>query len=233
MSDSAVTIGTDPGTQVAIIDLKSLVPSDLAKAQEIAKGIKVDDSSAIMQYGMGAQTKISGFADSMLNQIRSKDAGDVGESLSNLMFKIKDVDVGGLTSDHHGIFQTLLNKVEHFMAKYEKLETQIDKIIDELNNSRMTLLCDITMLVSLNESDLRTGLDGNHPGELEIVELLGEAFESLHKIVELLCLDWIRRSLGSCLHLGKNVGIEVIELDLTSGNENVEIMKILGVFWKS
>ena len=64
-----------------LIDLAKLPPEDLARAKDIARGISIDDSQSIVQYGVGAQSKISGFSDTMLEQIRSKDAGFVGDSL--------------------------------------------------------------------------------------------------------------------------------------------------------
>jgi uncharacterized protein YaaN involved in tellurite resistance len=139
---------------VAVVDVSSLVPADLAKAKEIAKGISVEDSQSIVQYGVSAQAKISGFADTMLNQIRTKDAGEVGAALTSLVFKIKEVDVGSLASDHKGFFASLVNAAERFMARYTKLETQIDKIVNDLNDSKMTLLRDITMLDQLYQKNV-------------------------------------------------------------------------------
>jgi uncharacterized protein YaaN involved in tellurite resistance len=148
MSDTALQ-GAQP-----VMDLTKLPAEDLAKAREIAKGITVEDSQSIVQYGLGAQSKISGFADTMLEQIRSKDAGYVGDVLSGLVLKIKEVDVGSLGSG--GGFLSaipliggLVDSVRKFMARYEKLSVQIEKIVQELDSSRMTLLRDITMLDNL------------------------------------------------------------------------------------
>ncbi len=127
---------------------------DTAKAREIAKTISIDDSQAIIQYGVGAQSKVSSFADTMLGQIRSHDTGYVGESLTSLMFKIKEVNVGSLSESRQNWLNTLLNGVQRFMARYQKLETQIEKIIDKLGEARMTLLRDITMLDQLYEKNL-------------------------------------------------------------------------------
>jgi uncharacterized protein YaaN involved in tellurite resistance len=147
MSDTPAAAAT---TDLTVpIDLKALPPETLAKARDIAKGIKIDDSNAIVQYGIGAQKNIAGFADSMLQSIRVKDAGDVGQSLTDLMFKIKDAGVGDLSSEKKGFLSGLFGGIQRFIAKYEKLETQIDKIVDQLDSSRMNLLRDITMLDQL------------------------------------------------------------------------------------
>ena len=138
----------------APVNLKVFSPVDLEKARQIAKTIQFKDSNALVQYGVGAQANISSFATTVLQSVRVKDSGQVGESLTDLMFKIKDAGVGDLTSGKTGWFQSLADKAKRFMAKYEKLEDQIDKIVRELNNSRMVLLKDITMLDQLYAKNL-------------------------------------------------------------------------------
>jgi uncharacterized protein YaaN involved in tellurite resistance len=147
MSD---TPATATSTDLTVpIDLAALPPEVLTKAKDLAKSIKIEDSNAIIQYGVGAQKDIAGFADSMLQAIRVKDAGEVGQSLTDLMFKIKDAGVGDLTAERKGFFSNLFGGIQRFISKYEKLETQIDKIVDQLNSSRMNLLRDVTMLDQL------------------------------------------------------------------------------------
>jgi uncharacterized protein YaaN involved in tellurite resistance len=147
MSDTPATVAT---TDLTVpINLGALPPDLLSKAKDIAKSIKIEDSNAIIQYGVGAQKNIAGFADSMLQSIRVKDAGDVGQSLTELMFKVKDAGVGDLTAERKGFFTNLFGGIQRFIAKYEKLETQIDKIVDQLNSSKMNLLRDVTMLDQL------------------------------------------------------------------------------------
>ncbi len=138
MSDSVLTV-----------DTSAMSVQDLAKAKDFGKAIDPANSGSLIQFGVGAQSKISGFADTMLNQIRNKDSGEVGKALTDLVLKVKDVDVGGLTKDRRGFFAILANKFQRFIAKYEKLETQIDKIVDQLAKSRMMLLTDINMLDQL------------------------------------------------------------------------------------
>jgi uncharacterized protein YaaN involved in tellurite resistance len=147
MSD---TKAAAPGADLSLpVKLDALPPEVLAKAKEVAQSIKIDDSNAIIQYGVGAQKNISTFADSMLQTIRVKDSGDVGQSLTDLMFKIKDAGVGDLSSERKGFLSGLFGGVQKFIAKYEKVETQIDKIVDQLDSSRMNLLRDIAILDQL------------------------------------------------------------------------------------
>ncbi len=160
---------------------------DMTKAKAIAAGISIDDSQSIIQYGVGAQAKISGFADTMLGQIRSHDTGYVGESLTNLMFKIKDVKVDSLTTQNKNWFTDMINGVQRFMARYEKLETQIETIINELNDARMKLLRDITMLDQLYGKNMEYLKDLDlfiTAGQMKLDELRATKLPELEALVK-------------------------------------------------
>jgi uncharacterized protein YaaN involved in tellurite resistance len=139
------------------VDLATLAPEEQKRAAAIAEQINVSDSQALIQYGVGAQSKISGFADNMLTQLRAKDSGYVGDVLTNLVVKIKEVDAGSLTGKGGllgGLLGNLAGAFKRFIARYEKLSVQIEKIIDELDAARMTLLKDITLLDGLYAKNL-------------------------------------------------------------------------------
>lgn len=138
-------------------ELIVLAPEDQKRATAIAAQIDAADTQALIQYGTGAQSKISGFADSMLTQLRAKDSGYVGDVLTNLVLKIKEVDAGSLTGKGGflgGLLGNLAGAFKRFIARYEKLSVQIEKIIDELDAARMTLLKDITLLDGLYAKNL-------------------------------------------------------------------------------
>ncbi|MBO7485994.1 MAG: toxic anion resistance protein [Spirochaetaceae bacterium] len=165
----------------------SLKEEDMAKAKEIAKTIEIDNSQALIQYGIGAQSKISNFADSILNQVRANDSGYIGEDLTNLLMKIKDVNVNSLTNQKKGVLSNLFFSVDKFFTKYEKLSVQIEKIISQLNEARMQLLRDITMLDQmygknldyLNELDVYIVA-----GKMKIDEVRSTVLPELQKKVE-------------------------------------------------
>jgi uncharacterized protein YaaN involved in tellurite resistance len=146
----------------------TLSETDMVKARDIAKAIAIGDSQAIIQYGVGAQSKISGFADTMLGQIRSHDTGYVGETLTDLMLRIKDVKVDALDPTRRGILATLLGSVRRFIARYERIESQIGKIVGGLEDARMRLLRDIEMLDQLYAKNL------DYLRELDIYIAAGE-----------------------------------------------------------
>lgn len=133
------------------------IPLEQKEIEKIASSINIQDSQTVIQYGVGVQTKISDFSDTLLHGIRGKDAGHVGTSLSDLMLKIKEVDAGSL-SQKPGMFGKLFGGIKaqvlKVMSRYEKVSVQIDRIVDSLDKARMDLLKDITMLDKLYEKNL-------------------------------------------------------------------------------
>jgi uncharacterized protein YaaN involved in tellurite resistance len=137
-----------------VLDVNKLSDVEKKRVGEISTAIKHDDSQAVIQYGVGAQAKISDFADNILNQIRAKDTGEVGEVLTNLMLRVKDLNVGSLSTsggflEKIPIIGDLMNAAKKFAAKYDKISVQIEKIVDELTKARMDLLKDITLFDGL------------------------------------------------------------------------------------
>lgn len=145
--------------QLAQMDITMLPEEKRARVEAIMQEINVEDSKFVIQYGVAAQNHIASFADAILDQIRNKDADYIGEVLSDLMTKVKDIDVGGL-SNVDGLLSkipllgNLVDATHRFITRYEKLSTQIDKIEDELEKSRIQLLKDISILDSLFEKNL-------------------------------------------------------------------------------
>ncbi len=81
------------------ISMDDLTAEEKTKVEQITAQIDINDSQGIIQYGVGAQSNISNFADSILDQVKAKDAGDVGSTLSNLMLTVKDLDVDSLSNE--------------------------------------------------------------------------------------------------------------------------------------
>ncbi len=142
----------------ADVDVSKLTDDEKKKVEEITKQFQITNSQEIIQYGVGAQSKISSFADSILNQIRAKDAGYAGEVLTNLMLKVKEIDVDSLTSGSFvskiPLIGSFVSSAKKFAARYDKLSVSIEKIIDELTKARMELLKDITLFDNLYERNL-------------------------------------------------------------------------------
>lgn len=137
--------------------MSDLQPVKIEEAKKIATSIDLRDSQAVVQYGIATQVKISDFSDSVLQEIRNKDSGHVGEALTDLMTRIREVDAGSLGQQKSvlgRLFSNIKNQIARFMSRFEKLTGQIDQIVNKLETSRMSLIKDITMLDKLYEKNL-------------------------------------------------------------------------------
>ena len=136
-----------------------LTPEEKQKVDEIAKTIDISNSQQILQYGIGAQSNISSFADNILSQVRAKDSGYVGEIMTDLVLNIKDLEIDKLSQDK-GFLSKLpfvkgfVDSFKKFTEKYEKLDVQIEKISGQLDDARIKLLKDIGMFDMLYQKNL-------------------------------------------------------------------------------
>ncbi len=160
MENTAVSL-TQAQTQTQQLDemkiWESLSQEEQHMVSEVRDTIDITDSQAILQYGIQAQSSISGFSDTILSQIRAKDSGHIGEALTDLMVKVKELDVDSL-GESQGVFSKMFGnvkaKAKKFVIQYDKLSVHIDKIINELEKARMQLLKDVTLLDGLYDKNL-------------------------------------------------------------------------------
>ncbi|WP_404457699.1 toxic anion resistance protein [Sutcliffiella horikoshii] len=128
-----------------------------AKAIDIAKQIDPNDQHAISSYGVTAQNELSTFSNSILSHVQAKDAGPVGEVVSELMKKIKEVKPGELEPQKKSFFGKFFgsvnNSVQQLFAKYRKIGFEIDKISDQLESFKKVLQRDNIMLESLYDKN--------------------------------------------------------------------------------
>lgn len=145
-------------TSKDVVDISKLSTEELEKVEGIKSQIDVSDSQSILTYGVGVQREISTFSDNILNEVRTKDSGYVGTILTDMVYKIKDLNVDGLGNNNFmskiPFIGGLWDSVRKFMVGYEKLSVQIDKIIDELDSARMQMLRDITLMDAMYGKNL-------------------------------------------------------------------------------
>ncbi len=154
------------------VSLNDLTPEQKQKVDQIAASIDINDSQGIIQYGVGAQTNISSFADNVLEQVKAKDAGEIGKTLTDLMLTVKELDVESLSSESFmskiPLLGNLVSGAKRFVAQYQSIEHHIEEITDEMTKARMQLLKDITLLDSLYEKNK------DYMKELELYIIAGE-----------------------------------------------------------
>src|SRR5215813_7616576 len=126
--------------------------ADRDRIAAIKRNIDLADTTAVLQYGANVQTTIAEFADSALQTVTTKDSGEVGQRLTDLLLKIKGLDVESLTKKS-GLLKRLFGSVERairaFIGRYEKIGSEIDKIVLQLEAAKDGLLRDLVMLDKL------------------------------------------------------------------------------------
>ena len=123
---------------------------------EFNKKIDVQDTTQVLQFGAKAQAKISQFSDSVLEGAKTKDTGEVGDLLANLVAEIKSFDAG-ITAEPTGIakiFYSVKKELDKIIAKYGKIEGNIDQIEGKLENHKLQMLKDITIFDTMYEKNL-------------------------------------------------------------------------------
>ena len=123
---------------------------------EFNSKIDVFDSTQVLQYGAAAQKKISDFSDSVLEDVKTKYTGDVGNLLSSLVAEIKSFDrsVGEEPKGIIRIFSTAKKSVDKIIAKYSKIESNIDVIEKGLEKDKVQMLKDITIFDTMYDKNL-------------------------------------------------------------------------------
>ena len=123
----------------------------------MVKEMNINDSTFVISYGAKILKDLAQFSDKVLSHVTVKDSGEVGNIVSELMIKIKEVDAdslmqkGGLSSIP--VIGTLFNKAKKFVVQYEKVSIQIEKITQQLDKAQIQLIKDITMLAGLYEKN--------------------------------------------------------------------------------
>ena len=135
-------------------DLDDSVLSDEERRQvdEFAKQIDLHNSTAILQYGVGTQKKMADFSGSALENVKTKDLGEVGDMLSDVVTQLKGFDEE--EKGFLGIFKKPTQKLETMKAKYSKAETNVNKICEALEDNQVQLLKDISILDKMYELNL-------------------------------------------------------------------------------
>lgn len=144
-----IEISQEPET----MDDNILSPEERQMVSEFAEQINLDDSNAILQYGAGTQKKMADFSESALEKVKSKDLGEVGELLSDVVVELKGFDANeekGL----FGFFRKGKNKVEALKARYNKVEANVEDICRVLEGHQVQLMKDIAVLDKMYEANM-------------------------------------------------------------------------------
>lgn len=134
-------------------------PEEKAKISEIKNSIDFTNTQSTVQYGVGAQRRLTEFTDSILDNVRSKDGGQVGELLSDLVVEVNSLDPSSLTNDSGFLsklpgIKNAIKGLKKLAERYNKAEVQIDKIEAALEKARMDMLKDISVFDIMYQQNL-------------------------------------------------------------------------------
>ena len=158
--------------------------------EEFNKKINVEDATQVLQYGAKAQTKISQFSDSVLEDVKTRSTGEVGDLLADLVGEIKSFDSDIANTNKTGLgklFTSVKKQLEKLIAGYEKVEVNIDKIEAGLEKHRLQMLKDITIFDTMYEKNLEYFKELSLyiiAGEKKIEELRNVTLPELQKVAE-------------------------------------------------
>ncbi len=138
-------------TDKPVFDESILSPEEKKIVDDFANQIDLNKSNQILQYGVGAQKKIADFSEAALNNVRTKDLGEIGEMLTGVVTELKSFDVEEEEKGFLGMFKKSSNKLATMKSKYDKAEVNINKITGVLETSQIQLLKDIAMLDKMYE----------------------------------------------------------------------------------
>ena len=133
----------------------NLTPEELRQVEAFAKQIDISNTGAILNYGVGTQKKLADFSEKAIDNIRTKDMGEVGDMLSGLVTQLRDFDEEeeeekGL----FGIFKKKAKKVEEIRVRYAKVEDNVQAVSDELEKHQVQLLKDADLMDRMYDLNL-------------------------------------------------------------------------------
>ncbi|MDR0917046.1 MAG: toxic anion resistance protein [Oscillospiraceae bacterium] len=144
---AAAAVAAEEPAPVAKLDLSQLSEEEQKIVISFADQIDVRDTNAVLTYGAAAQHNIASFSETTLDNVRTKDMGEVGDMLTSLVVQLKGFNYGD--EEKKGIFgigKKVRNKMETMKTQYDACEKNVDKIAELLEKHQMTLLKDAAML---------------------------------------------------------------------------------------
>ena len=130
-----------------------LTPEEQKMVDDFAAQIDLTNTQMVMQYGAGSQKKIADFSETALSSIRTKDLGEIGDLLTDVIAELKEFDEEE-EKGFLGLFKKSNNKLATLKTKYDKAEANINKICTAMEEHQVTLLKDVAMLDKMYELNL-------------------------------------------------------------------------------
>ena len=172
------------------LNYDALTPEEKSAIDEFISKVDVKNTAQILQFGSSAQSNISKFSDSVLNDVRTKSSGEVGDLLSGLVTEIKEFNADVPVEEKKGIlgiFNSAKKQVEKLIAKYDKVENNIAKIEKSLETHKLQMMKDIAIFDTMYDKNLQYFKELSLyiiAGEKKLEELKTVTLPELQKIAE-------------------------------------------------
>ena len=153
-ADEKVIAESKKATPVQVEDTP-LSPEERKMVNDFAEKIDITNSQMVLQYGAASQKKLSDFSETALSRVKTKDMGETGELITNLISELQGFDA--TTEQPKGIFgffKKTANSIEQLKTRYDSADKNVERIRAQLEDHQVTLMKDITMLDKMYELNL-------------------------------------------------------------------------------
>ncbi|MBB5263849.1 uncharacterized protein YaaN involved in tellurite resistance [Catenibacillus scindens] len=148
---AAPAAAQEESAPAAIEKETAFTPQEQEMINNFAAQIDITNSQMVMQYGAGAQKKIADFSESALENVKTKDLGETGKLLSDVVTELKEFDADEEEKGIFGFFKKVPSKIESMKARYSKAESNVEQICKVLTDHQVQLLKDSAMLDQMYE----------------------------------------------------------------------------------
>ena len=153
-ADEKVIEESKKATPVQVEDTP-LSPEEQKMVNDFAEKIDITNSQMVLQYGAASQKKLSDFSETALSRVKTKDMGETGELITNLISELQGFDAGAeQPKGIFGFFKKTSNSIEQLKTRYDSADKNVERIKAQLEDHQVTLMKDITMLDKMYELNL-------------------------------------------------------------------------------
>ena len=180
----AQTAPAPSAVQAAVAETEAkFTPEEQAKIDQFAQTIDVSDTTMVLQYGVGAQQKLAEFSEKTLSSVKTKDLGEVGNMISDLVADLKNFDITEEDKGFLGLFKKGGNRLQNMKIKYDSVEKNVEAVSNKLEEHQRTLMKDVAGLEQMYNMNL------NYFRELSMYILAGKKKLKLLRETELVELQ--------------------------------------------
>ena len=169
------------------LDESTLSEKERAQVEEFSKKIDISNSNVVMQYGSAAQKNIAQFSEATLGSVKTKDLGEIGDDLTDLVNELKSFNAEDEKKGFLGIFKKPVDAMTNLKTKYDSAEKNVEKIVKQLESHQVTLMKDVAMLdqmYALNEKYYKELTMYIIAGKKRLVDYKANELEEIRKKAE-------------------------------------------------